>query len=129
MYGENSMNLQIDKNKVLENNIKYIIDETTRFDFPFLASQEHKREIILKKKLYIEEKLKCLMPNFFPNEDILCEIWNESIKHTDKQFNFLSDNKKINGFYLQELSHCYAEKISSIILNNFYGGKDYGKIS
>jgi len=112
------MGLSIEIKKNVENEIKGIIEETTQFDFPFFISQEKKKDIIFQKKSYIEEKLRRLSPDTYPSEEALIQMWGESIKHSDEQFNSLSEKHKLNGFYLQELSHCYAEKIGIAILDN-----------
>ena len=51
-------------------------------------------------------------------EDILKKMWEESVEYSDEKFESLSEKHRLNGFYLQELIHCYAEKISNTILNN-----------
>ena len=99
----------------IELKIKKIVEETTQFDFPFLASRERKKAIVLEKKIYIDNKLKSIMQEKFPSEDELKRIWEESVNYADEQFKSLSDNKKLNGFYLQELCNYYAKKVGNII--------------
>ena len=65
--------------KDIEKEINCIIEETTQYDFPFLVSQDMKKVIIVDKKLYIEEKLKRILPDSFPNEDTVKKMWEESI--------------------------------------------------
>lgn len=108
--------MEIKKN--VEKEIKRIIEVTAQFDFPFLASQDKKKEIIEEKKLCIEEELRRLSPENYPSEDILIQLWEESVKHSDDQFKSLSNKYKLNGFYLQELIHYYAERIGNTILDN-----------
>lgn len=120
------MELSAEKKKDIEKEINCIIEETTQYDFPFLVSQDKKKEIIVEKKLYIEEKLKGVLPDIFPNEDTVDKMWEESIEYSDEQFKSLSEKHKLNGFYLQELLHCYAEKIGKTILDNIWGGRYYG---
>lgn len=45
-------------------------------------------------------------------------MWEESVEYSDEKFESLSEKHRLNGFYLQELIHCYAEKISNTVLNN-----------
>lgn len=97
--------------KIIDN----IIEETTHFDFPFLASEEKKKTIIQSKKKYIEEKFKIIAPELFFNSVQVEEIWNESVRYADEQFKTLPINKRLNGFYLQELMHHYAEKLGDSI--------------
>lgn len=106
---ENKIKLEIEK----------ILNETTKFDFPFLANQEEKKTIIIDKKAYIEELLKIIAPERFPCEKICNKIWEESLRFADEQFKSLSVKNKLNGFYLQELMHCYAKKLADMILDSF----------
>lgn len=112
------MKLSIEMKNDIELKINCIIEETTRYDFPFLASHEKKKEIIVAKKIYIEEKLRELLPECFPCKEKIDELWSESINYSDKQFGSLTEKNKLNGFYLQELMHCYAEKIGKAIMDN-----------
>lgn len=112
------MELSLEMKKDIEKKMNGIIEETTRYDFPFLASQDKKKAIIVDKKLYIEEKLKRILPDSYPSEDEIKKMWKESIEYSDKQFESLSEKYKLNGFYLQELLHCYAQKIGKAILEN-----------
>ena len=68
------MGLSMEMKKDISKEINCIIEETTQYDFPFLASQEKKKAIITEKKLYIEEKLRRILPESFPNEDILKNV-------------------------------------------------------
>ena len=100
----------------IESKLNNVLEETTKFDFPFLAKQETREYIVLEKKRYVEEKLKIVAPKEFPNETELKKMWCVSKKYADDQFQFLTEKNKINGFYLQELMHCYAKKIIYNIL-------------
>lgn len=110
------MELSETKEKIIKE-IDSVLEETTQFDFPFLANQEKKKAIIEEKKLYIEERLKKIAPENFPREDTLKEVWEESVEFATEQFKSLSEKHRLNGFYLQELMHCYAEKIGATISN------------
>lgn len=116
--GGKNMELSMEMKKDIEKEINCIIEETTQYDFPLFATQDKKKAIIMDKKLYIEEKLKRILPDTFPNEDTVKKMWEESIEYSDEQFESLSEKHKLNGFYLQELIHCYAEKIGKAILEN-----------
>lgn len=113
----------------IKTQIEDVLRETTQFDFPFLADQKKKEDIIVEKRLYIEEQLKKVAPKWFPDENTLKEIWDKSIEYADAQFKVLSGKNRLNGFYLQELLHCYAEKIGQCIMNGNEGDWVYGKKS
>lgn len=104
----------------MKNTIKIEIDnilkETTQFDFPFFANEEKKKEILLEKKSYIEDEIKIITPKLFPDEEKIQNIWKESIEYADEQFKFIPIKKRLNGFYLQELMHYYAEKLRDSIV-------------
>lgn len=103
-----------------------ISEDMTKIDFPVFTNKEKKKEIIYEKKLDVEEKLKESVPEYFPSEDILKQIWTESVGYTNGQFKHLSEKYRLNGFYLQELLHCYAMKISDVIFREM---SVHGKIS
>lgn len=118
------MELSVEVKNNIRKQIGKVLEETTHFDFPFMAKPEKKKTIIAEKKLYIEEQLKKVAPERFPNEDTLKEIWDESVAYADEQFKSLSEKNKLNGFYLQELMHDYTEKIGDRISDNVWGGVD-----
>lgn len=100
----------------IETEIANILEETTKFDFPIFSNEEKKKAILLEKKLYIEEKLELIAPELFPDEEKMKKIWKESVEYADGQFQSLPVQKRLNGFYLQELMHYYAEKLGESIL-------------
>lgn len=106
-----NVGLSMEMKKDISKEINCIIEETTQYDFPFLASQEKKKAIITEKKLYIEEKLRRILPESFPNEDILKKMWEESVEYSDEKFESLSEKHRLNGFYLQELIHQVRKSI------------------
>lgn len=103
--------------KKIMNEINEVLDETTKFDVPFWANREKKKAIIAEKKSYVEERIRTITPEYFPDENVLKKIWFSSIEYTEQQFESLAEKYKINGFYLQELLHCYAEKIENEIMD------------
>lgn len=97
--------------------IKHLIDETMLYDFPFMASEKKKREIIAKKKLHIETVYRQVASDQFPTQDIIAQIWNESVNHADESFSSLPQKMKINGFYLQELMHYYSKRLGYLLMS------------
>ena len=108
--------------------INNIIEETTTYDFPFLASEKRKREIIEALKKHIEEQLEQLAPELWLPDTMLCQVWNDSMEHVNQSFESLPPNVKINGFYLQELMHFYSERLGKIILSRIEEDR-HGKVS
>ena len=106
-----------EKRKEFEEKLNCILKDTTQFTFPFLANQDKKKVIIVEKKQYVEDKLRDVLPENFLDEETLKELWQEAVKHADKQFETLSEKHRLNGFYLQELMHYYVERIGETVLN------------
>lgn len=107
---------ELEEKKIM-NEINEILDETTKFDVPFWMNREKKEVIIAEKKSYVEERIRTIAPEYFPDENVLKKIWFSSIEYTEQQFELLAEKYKINGFYLQELLHCYAKKIENEIMD------------
>ena len=72
----------------IESKLNNVLEETTKFDFPFLAKQETREYIVLEKKRYVEEKLKIVAPKEFPNETELKKMWCVSKNMRMINFNF-----------------------------------------
>lgn len=102
--------------------VNTIIEETILYDFPFGANEKRKKKIINEKKFYIEEQLRQLAPELWPPVTVVDQMWNEALEHTNKSFETLPSKIRINGFYLQELMHCYSEKLGQIILSQVERG-------
>lgn len=98
--------------------IDNILEETTKFNFPVFTSEEKKKTILIEKKLHIEEELKIIAPELFSDEEKIKKIWKESVEYAEEQFQSLPAKKRLNSFYLQELMHCYAEKLGNSIMVN-----------
>lgn len=97
--------------------INNIIKETTSYDFPFLANDKRKNEIIEELKKHIEEQFEQLVPELWLSNTMLNQVWSESVEHANQSFESLPSKLKINGFYLQELMHFYSERLGEIILS------------
>lgn len=104
--------------EIIKAEIDKLLIETTRFDFPFLASIEKKKSIIAEKKLYIEKKMEVLAPELLSDNERKEKIWKKSVAYAEEQFKTLPQNKRLNGFYLQELMHYYTEQLGDNIMNN-----------
>ncbi len=98
-------------NRVIDE-LNVIMNETMKYDFPFLASKEKKSVIIAEKKKYIENRVDEAIGKYSPGIRIEYDsLWEEAEKKAAEQFDSLPDKVKINGFYLQELTHTYVERI------------------
>ena len=102
---------------VIKREIENLLEETTQFDFPFLASVEKKETILNENRTYIENELRTIAKDLYPADDVIERAWKESVEYADGQFKTLPENKRLNGFYLQELMHHYVEVLSEIIFD------------
>ncbi|MGM9941877.1 MAG: hypothetical protein ACI32N_07815 [Bulleidia sp.] len=99
-----------------EKRLNNIIEETTQCDFPLLMRDEEKRQFIIKKRESIENEIQNLPFVHYPEQAKLEKLWKESIDFANDQFSSLPMKHKLNGFYLQELLHCYAIKMVKEIM-------------
>ena len=100
----------------IANRIAAVIDTTRTYDFPFLADETTKEAVIRAKKASIETQFRCIAPAV-PDELLLQQFWAESVAAAAAHFDSLPPKARINGFYLQELMHDYAERIGTFILS------------
>lgn len=105
-------------NKQLEikTHIGQIIAETKTYDFPIWSDEKGKYQIISRKKAHIENSLKQVSSGYWPDNDQIEKLWNQSIEYANNQFSSLPPNIRINGFYLQELMHYYAKQLGNFIM-------------
>lgn len=96
--------------------VNSIINETMSYDFPFLASDTKKQQIIWERKQHIEKQFLQLIQNKTVEKELLEQFWRDSVEHTEESFSSLSQKIKVNVFYLQELMHTYSEKIAQLVL-------------
>lgn len=102
---------------VIKREIENLLEETTQFDFPFLASVEKKETILNENRTYVEKELKTIAKDLYPSDAVIERVWEEAVGYADGQFKTLPENKRLNGFYLQELMHHYVEALSEIIFH------------
>jgi hypothetical protein len=102
--------------KTIKAEIDDLLEETTRLDFPFLSNLDKKKKILNDRRMYIESEMKAISGEKYPSQDVVDEIWDKSIRYADEKFMSLPENKRLNGFYLQELMHYYVEQLGKIIL-------------
>lgn len=102
----------------IQTEIDNLLEETSRFDFPFLANTEKKEFILKEKRTHVEKELRTIAVDQYPTDEEIESIWLESVEYADGQFESLTNSKRLNGFYLQELMHHYVEKLGEVILLN-----------
>ena len=102
--------------KKIKSKIDELLEETEKFDFPFLASYTQKQEILEEKKEYIYDYLLEVLGEERVKEIPLEKIWKDAKEIVDPKFGMLSEKRKMNGFYLQEIMHEYVSIILEYIL-------------
>lgn len=87
-----------------------ILEETTKLDFPFLASGKKKAEILMKVKNEFDERIDKVLQGSGTDLIVAREVlWAGAKKHSDEEFKSLKESQRLNGFYLQEIMHEYVE--------------------
>lgn len=100
--------------------IENIIEETTNYDFPFFSSMEKRLSIMKEKKASIDQRLDRIIEinNLRVSSEYDSDkIWEDAQKEAVEKFEGLSEKLILNGFYLQEVCHIYAEKKTSFLLD------------
>ena len=98
--------------------IEQLVSETMFYDFYFMARENKRKEVVSEKRLHIETEFKQILAGKFPGQETLDRMWNEAVEYVDESFASLSSKIKLNGFYLQELMHCYSEKLNAIYVHD-----------
>ena len=77
------------------------------------SSFERKKEILRETRANVDTQLEKVLTDagISCNETIenRSELWTEADKEAQKEFGNLSEKEMLNGFYLQEVMHRYAE--------------------
>lgn len=104
-YDMNNENFQRDSENLIKG--------TMKLEFPFLAGDEKKQEILSKDKLDIDTEIDCMIEKYQIRWDNRIsereKIWDSAKAAAEKKFNTLPVSLRMNSFFLQELMHGYAE--------------------
>lgn len=102
--------------------LQKVINETEQLDFPMFASFEKRQKIVAEKRMNIDFVIDALQANEGLSVDELDDmrlvLWKEADRAARAEFGDLSEEKMLNGFYLQEVMHRYAEAQVAILLTH-----------
>lgn len=102
--------------------LQSIVKGTEKLDFPMLASFEKRQKIVIENRL----KIDLLIDSLQSNKDVYVveiaamrpDLWEEADAAARSKFGDLSEKEMLNGFYLQEVMHRYAELQVAALLSH-----------
>lgn len=101
-----------------------IICRTETLDFPPFSSFEKRQMIVQSEREKIDASIEAVMAGAgieYENiRESLVIFWNEADQSARLEFGNLSENAMLNGFYLQEVMHRYAELQVDAVLKTLY---------
>lgn len=102
--------------------LECIIRSTEKLDFPFFSSLEKKQAIIKREREALDTQIEMLLCetaiNFADLDQKQMSLWEAADRDARAEFGSLSEKNMLNGFYLQEVMHRYAEAWAGAILQN-----------
>lgn len=105
---------------LLQKELQQIVRATEKLDFPWMSTLNDRQAILQAEKRNIEAQIKTRMTSHglgaALNDINFADYWEQADTAARKQFGDLSERQMLNGFYLQEVMHRYAELITNAIL-------------
>lgn len=102
--------------------LQMIIKGTEKLDFPMLASFEKRQKILVENRMNIDLLIDSVQSNRGTSADEIAAmrpaLWEEADAAARAEFGDLSEKKMLNGFYLQEVMHRYAELQVAVLLSH-----------
>lgn len=106
----------------LEDSCALIIQRCEKLDFPLFSGIEKRKKILRLCAEQIDADFDIVLRDegiFFPELSNLREkLWQQATADARKEFLNIDDKHLFNGFYLQEVTHRYAELQASAILEH-----------
>ena len=105
---------------LLQKELQQIVRATEKLDFPWMSTLNDRQAILQAEKRNIEAQIETRMTSHglgaALNDINFADYWEQADPAARKQFGDLSERQMLNGFYLQEVMHRYAELITNAIL-------------
>lgn len=105
---------------LLQKELQQIVSATEKLDFPWMSTLNDRQAILQAEKRNIEAQIETRMTSHglgaALNDINFADYWEQADTAARKQFGDLSERQMLNGFYLQEVMHRYAELITNAIL-------------
>lgn len=93
--------------------LQMVIKGTEKLDFPMLASFEKRQKILVENRMNIDLLIDSIQSNKGISSVEIASmrpaLWEEADAAARAEFGDLTEKKMLNGFYLQEVMHRYAE--------------------
>ncbi len=105
----------------IKKGLQQIVEATEKLDFPWMSTLKSRQDILQAEKSNVEAQIGKLVASY-GFDDMLSNInfanlWEEADAAARTQFRNISEKQMLNGFYLQEVMHRYAELISKAIIS------------
>lgn len=101
--------------------LRHIIYNTEKLDFPIFSSLEKKQQIVKTEREKIDAQIDHIINktdiDFTAITQLRQNLWEEADSAARAEFGALSEKEMLNGFYLQEVMHRYAELQARAILD------------
>ncbi|MBQ7973227.1 MAG: hypothetical protein IJ291_07220 [Lachnospiraceae bacterium] len=104
----------------IEKVLMRMIESTITLSFPMFSNEMQKQKILNEKKEKIEQNILDIVNTYDINISLKLhknKIWDECRKKATESFDSLPEKMQLNSFYLQEVMHLYAERLSELVLN------------
>lgn len=94
---------------------------TEKLDFPWMSTFTSRQTILQAEKNKIDAQIEKLVVAYGFDDvlsNISCaDLWKQADVTARKNFGNIAEKQMLNGFYLQEIMHQYAEIISESIIS------------
>ena len=105
----------------IEKELQQIIMATEKLDFPWMSTFTSRQTILQEEKNKIDAQIEKLVVAY-GFDDVLsnincADLWKQADVTARKKFGNIAEKQMLNGFYLQEIMHQYAEIISKAIIS------------
>lgn len=99
-----------------------IIHRCDTLDFPVFCSKEKKQAILQMERQKIDQSFDALNERIGRDklmpEQQRQDLWEQACVQARKEFRNLDEKHLLNGFYLQEVTHRYAELQADVLLQH-----------
>lgn len=99
--------------------LERIVHAAEKLDFPLFSSFEKKQAVVEQEREAINRQIEALLREgnieFADLEQKRTSLWKTADLDARAEFGPLSEKEMLNGFYLQEVMHRYAEAWVKII--------------
>ena len=105
----------------IEKELQQIIMATEKLDFPWMSTLKSRQAILQAEKSNVEARIEklvasCGFDDMLSNINF-ADLWKQADVTARKKFGNIAEKQMLNGFYLQEIMHQYAEIISKSIIS------------